>query len=341
MADVFISYSRGDRPRATELRDALAALEVDVWFDVGIVAGSSFDREIERELAAAKAVVVLWSEASVASDWVRNEARSAKERGVLVAVELEPCQLPLEFRSVQAERLEQGAAASGDRSWAALAARIGELIGRPGLGAYVRLGGASGPARYRQWLGRYPSDPLVAVVVDRLADAAAPGVRDELNVERARRTALEAELAEHASTANARAGELAGAAREIAMLKHARDAADQSRRDAEAEAARLRAEAGDAAGTRAPWERVAEGTGIRLDQRLAYYVTGVLWLFVITFLAGPIGQLNKGYAGTDDIFWLVIGLIFLATPAAILTIKLLRRRALDARLREQDAPAQA
>lgn len=64
MADIFISYSRNDRDRCIAIRDALAALKVGVWFDAGIGAGASFDREIEREIEAAKALLVLWSQTS-------------------------------------------------------------------------------------------------------------------------------------------------------------------------------------------------------------------------------------------------------------------------------------
>ncbi len=48
MADVFISYSRKDRERCSAIREALAELGVDVWYDAGISAGSAFDREIEK-----------------------------------------------------------------------------------------------------------------------------------------------------------------------------------------------------------------------------------------------------------------------------------------------------
>ncbi|MEP2551847.1 MAG: toll/interleukin-1 receptor domain-containing protein, partial [Marinomonas sp.] len=86
MADLFISYSRADRPRCIQIRDALEALKLDIWFDAGIDAGDNFDRKIEQEIDAAKGVMVLWSASSVESNWVRNEARSGAEREQLVAV---------------------------------------------------------------------------------------------------------------------------------------------------------------------------------------------------------------------------------------------------------------
>jgi hypothetical protein len=72
-----------------------------VWWDRKIAAGETFDQAIERELEAAKSVVVLWSENSVRSEWVRNEAAAASERGVLVPVMIDRVKLPLEFRHRQ------------------------------------------------------------------------------------------------------------------------------------------------------------------------------------------------------------------------------------------------
>jgi len=47
-------------------------------------ASESFDEVIEKAIADAKCVIVLWSAASVASEWVRNEASEGKRRGILV-----------------------------------------------------------------------------------------------------------------------------------------------------------------------------------------------------------------------------------------------------------------
>ena len=89
MADVFVSYTAGDRTRVAQLVNALQANGLSVWWDRGIGVGSTFDREIERELDAAKCVVVVWSNASVDSEWVRNEAvevpGQARQEGALLA----------------------------------------------------------------------------------------------------------------------------------------------------------------------------------------------------------------------------------------------------------------
>jgi hypothetical protein len=101
MADVFLSYAREDRDTAERLAHALGARNWSVWWDREIVVGESFDGAIERELAGAGAVVVLWSKTSVASEWVKNEAADANARGVLVPAALDRTPPPLEFRRRQ------------------------------------------------------------------------------------------------------------------------------------------------------------------------------------------------------------------------------------------------
>lgn len=101
MADVFISYASEDRDRAAKLASALGERGWSVWWDRKIVAGQAFDQAIERELDNAKSVVVLWSIHSVASEWVKNEASAASERGVLVPALIDSVKLPLEFRRKQ------------------------------------------------------------------------------------------------------------------------------------------------------------------------------------------------------------------------------------------------
>ncbi|MGH9195289.1 MAG: TIR domain-containing protein [Acidimicrobiia bacterium] len=101
MADVFISYAREDRARAKRLADALEARGLSVWWDREILAGQAFDEVIEAELHKAETVVVLWSMHSVASEWVKNEAAEAEERGTLVPARIDAVKPPLQFRRKQ------------------------------------------------------------------------------------------------------------------------------------------------------------------------------------------------------------------------------------------------
>ena len=97
MTDIFISYAREDRELARPIARALQARGWSVWWDRDVKAGQAFDEVIERELEMAKSVVVLWSTASIASDWVKGEAAAAVQRGVFVPALIDNIKLPLEF----------------------------------------------------------------------------------------------------------------------------------------------------------------------------------------------------------------------------------------------------
>jgi TIR domain len=101
MTDVFISYASEDRERARKLASTLEARGWSVWWDRKIIVGQAFDQVIEHELETAKCVVVLWSKDSIFSEWVKNEAAVAAERGVLVPALIDNIKLPLEFRRKQ------------------------------------------------------------------------------------------------------------------------------------------------------------------------------------------------------------------------------------------------
>jgi len=328
MADLFISYSRNNRDRCTAIRSALEALKVDVWSDVGIGAGSSFDREIEREIAAAKALLVLWSKDSTESDWVRNEARTGKERSSLVAVQIEECQLPLEFGSVQAELLSEGSEGTDNPVWLGVVERIGEIIGRPGLAAYARLGADGSIDDWKAWLAQYPGDPLSAGVIDNIIERAAPDTTQQLADERAKRTGLEAELGELTASSKAQSGEVATGARELVRLRRKLDEAQSGQVAAESELDQFREASGAKKGSD---DGALTGLGIVLGDRLAIYLGALLWVVGIRFCWGPLKKLMDGYGGLGDVFWIAFGIITLLVPAIIITAKILRKRRAMAR----------
>ena len=106
MSDIFISYSSADRPRAALVAQALAARDWSIWWDRTIPPGRQFDDVIEEALDAARCVVVLWSKASTASSWVRNEASEALQRKALIPALIDSdVKIPLEFRRLQAADL--------------------------------------------------------------------------------------------------------------------------------------------------------------------------------------------------------------------------------------------
>ena len=72
-----------------------------VWWDLQIKGGAEYSREIEQALEQSDAVVVLWSQASVASAWVRDEAAVGRDRRRLVPVRLDQTNPPMGFRQYQ------------------------------------------------------------------------------------------------------------------------------------------------------------------------------------------------------------------------------------------------
>ena len=131
MADIFISYSRKDRDSAERIAGALQGFGWTVWWDRQIHAGESFDRRIELELEAAGCVIVVWSAASVESEWVKNEAAAAMERDALVPVLIEDVRVPMEFRRRQAVDLGQWQGATEDADFDALRRSIEAKLRSP------------------------------------------------------------------------------------------------------------------------------------------------------------------------------------------------------------------
>ena len=95
---VFISYARADRARVAKLAAALTGRGLTVWWDDHLEGGAAFARTIESELARCDAVIVVWSAAGAASDWVRDEAAVGRDRGILVPVSFDATPPPLGFR---------------------------------------------------------------------------------------------------------------------------------------------------------------------------------------------------------------------------------------------------
>jgi hypothetical protein len=129
MTDVFVSYASEDRERAGQLAQALGAHGWSVWWDRKIIAGQAFDQAIERELETARCVVVLWSAHSVDSEWVKNEAAVAAERGVLIPALIDGVRLPLEFRRKQTADLVNWHGEAGHAGLQSLCEGVAHVLG--------------------------------------------------------------------------------------------------------------------------------------------------------------------------------------------------------------------
>jgi adenylate cyclase len=142
MADVFVSYARADRERVAPLIAALEAEGWSVWWDPEIAPGQEFDSLIAQELERARAVIVVWSPTSVASRWVRGEARVAADRGVLAPVRFENAVLPIDLRAIHTTDLDGWGENAQSRAFRELARALKALLGEAPSAA-----GARTPAR--------------------------------------------------------------------------------------------------------------------------------------------------------------------------------------------------
>jgi len=103
--DIFISYAREDIDFAKTLAGNLEKDGLSVWWDKSIPAGKTFDEVIEEAITTAKCVVVLWSESSTQSNWVRLEAEEGRNRNILVPIFIQDVSIPFAFKNIQAANL--------------------------------------------------------------------------------------------------------------------------------------------------------------------------------------------------------------------------------------------
>ena len=127
--DIFISYSREDRPAARHFADSFTKEGFEVWWDAAIRSGETFDEVIEKALRSAKAVVVLWSPRSVASRWVRAEATLADRANKLVPAIIEACDRPIIFELTHAADLADWTGDTSDSRWQTLVSDLRRMVG--------------------------------------------------------------------------------------------------------------------------------------------------------------------------------------------------------------------
>jgi hypothetical protein len=105
---------------------ALRESGYSVWFDEELPAHRTYADVIASELDAARAVLVLWSDAAAQSQWVRSEANRAREKGNLVQARTDAARLPMPFDQIQCATLDAGSLDGS--AWRSITTAIETLI---------------------------------------------------------------------------------------------------------------------------------------------------------------------------------------------------------------------
>jgi tetratricopeptide (TPR) repeat protein len=136
LADIFLSYARPDATAAERIARELGKAGWSVWYDRELPAHRAYADVIANELESAPAVLVLWSEAAAASEWVRSEANRARELHKLVQSRLDRTRLPMPFDQIQCADLRGWRGGRRHAGWSQARKSIEALVGgeRHGVG---------------------------------------------------------------------------------------------------------------------------------------------------------------------------------------------------------------
>jgi hypothetical protein len=138
MEDIFLSYAREDREVAAQITAQLEALGWSVWWDREIPAGKTWRQLIEDALKNMRCLVVLWSNASIQSDWVREEADEGRSQGKLIPVLIENVRPPIGFRELQAADLVNWDGSAKETGFQKLVKDIEALLGKAPIDLQTR-----------------------------------------------------------------------------------------------------------------------------------------------------------------------------------------------------------
>ena len=176
MSQIFLSYAAEDRDKAGLLAAAFAERGWTVWWDRKIPFGKTFDQVIEDSIRQARVVMVLWSRASVNSDWVKNEAREGRARGILIPVQIEPAPIPLEFRHVETADLSDWNPSTPHAQFAELLAQLRPLLAGPQVDPAVDPAPTPAEEKHAPATGRGPGAPWTKIGASVVAVLAIIGV---------------------------------------------------------------------------------------------------------------------------------------------------------------------
>jgi TolB-like protein/Tfp pilus assembly protein PilF len=240
---LFLSYAHADEARARRLAKALEEAGYNVWWDALIEGGTAYAKSINQALESADVILVLWSAASVDSDWVKDEAALGRDRHRLVPLALDRVKPPLGFRQYQFINFRQWRGRRDAPEFVALERAIAAAAGQAPPDRKVRAprisrraaligGGVVGAAAIygatflvidRDWLGGGNDPPSIAVLpfknLSGDSDQAyfSEGLTEEIRAALVRIDALQVVAAASSEKAGKEQGDAQSVARELGV----------------------------------------------------------------------------------------------------------------------------
>lgn len=98
---VFISFKSFESETASLISDKLKATGYRVWFSEDLQCGNEWHGEIDKAITEAGAIVVLWSEESMKSVWVKHEASQAIAKNIYAPVRISPIVIESPYNRIQ------------------------------------------------------------------------------------------------------------------------------------------------------------------------------------------------------------------------------------------------
>jgi hypothetical protein len=132
MVDVFISYARSNQPLVRQLAEAVRRLGYGVWWDDELPPHLSYSDVITDKIGAAKAAIVVWSEAAASSEWVRAEADVARAQKKLIQTSIDGRMPPMPFNQIQFAAIGDWRGEDDHPGWQKVKASLEALCGPPG-----------------------------------------------------------------------------------------------------------------------------------------------------------------------------------------------------------------
>ena len=193
MSHIFLSYSRADRPTAQVIAEALEAEGFSVWWDKVLRAGQTYDEVTENMLRDSAVVIVLWSQTSVKSKWVRAEATLGQRSCEMVPAMIEEADRPIMFELTQTADLIGWNGDRNEARWAEFVADIKRSLDKHAEAETAASAAAApaasisqsdatietvfwtsikdgeDPADFEAYLSRYPGGHYEALARNRLA----------------------------------------------------------------------------------------------------------------------------------------------------------------------------